>query len=39
VMLFPISEGQVESICSLDFQPDGDYEVEYHRLFLGLGRI
>ncbi len=28
-----------ESICSLNFQPDGDYEVEYQRFYLGLGSI
>lgn len=39
VMLFPLTEDQVESICSIEFQPDGNQQVEYSRLFLGLGEI
>ncbi len=39
VMLFPLSERQTESICSIDFKPDREQQVEYHRLFLGLGQI
>ena len=39
VMLFPLSDEQAESICSIEFQPEGEQDVEYHRLFLGLGQI
>ena len=34
-----MSDELVESISSVEFQPDGEQQVVYNRLFLGLGRI
>lgn len=39
VILFPMSEEQVESICTIEFRNDQGYPVEYSRLFLGLKTI
>jgi hypothetical protein len=37
VMVFPLSAEQIESISRIRFVPDGNYQVRYDRLFLGLG--
>lgn len=39
IVLFPLSEEQVESISTLDLQTDQDYHVEYSRLFLAMGSV
>ncbi len=39
LMLFPLSQEQVESISRIRFEPDEDIQVLYDRLFLGLGAI
>jgi hypothetical protein len=39
VIVFPLSPEQVEMISRIRFVPDGDFQVRYDRLFLGLGMI
>jgi len=39
IVLFPLTEEQIESISSLDLQTDQGYSVEYSRLFLALGSV
>lgn len=39
IVLFPLTDQQVESISTLDLQIDQGYSVEYSRLFLALGSI
>ena len=39
VMVFPLTDAQVNDICTIDFQPESDIPVEYYRLFLGMGQI
>ena len=39
VVLFPLTDEQVESISTIDLQTDQNYRVEYSRLFLALGSI
>ena len=39
VVLFPLTDQQVESISTLDLQIDQGYTAEYYRLFLGMGSI
>ncbi len=39
VVLFPLTEEQVESISTIDLQTDQGYHVEYARLFLAMGGV
>ena len=39
LMLFPLSNDQVEAISRVTFTPDQDLEVVYTRLLMGLGTI
>lgn len=40
LLLFPLTHEQTESVSSIRFVPDeGFIDVQYHRLFLGLGAI
>ncbi len=38
IILFPLTDEQVESISTIDLQIDQGYVVEYSRLFLAMGR-
>jgi hypothetical protein len=38
IVLFPLTDEQVESISTIDLQIDQGYVVEYSRLFLAMGR-
>ena len=39
IVLFPLTDQQVESISTIDLQTDQGYSVEYSRLFLALGSV
>ncbi len=39
VVLFPLTDEQVESISTIDLQTEQGYRVEYSRLFLALGSM
>ncbi len=39
IVLFPLTEEQVESISTIDLQTDQGYHVEYSRLFLAMGSV
>ncbi len=39
VVLFPLTDEQVESISTIDLQTEQNYRVEYSRLFLALGSM
>lgn len=39
VLMFPFTTEQIESVSTLEFQPDDGRQVFYVRLFLGLGSV
>ncbi len=39
IVLFPLTDEQVESISTIELQTDQGYHVEYSRLFLAMGSI
>ena len=39
IVLFPLTDEQVESISTIDLQTDQGYRVQYSRLFLAMGSV
>jgi len=39
IVLFPLTDQQVESISTIDLHTDQGYTVQYYRLFLGMGSV
>lgn len=39
IVVFPLTDDQIESISTIDLQTDQGYSVEYSRLFLALGSV
>ena len=39
IVLFPLTDQQIESISTIELQTDQGYSVEYYRLFLAMGNV